>query len=106
MTKGAPVQPVQKVVNPIGEVVGEEASAATWQLDLKGKVIGFLSNGKANSAELLSAIERRLQAKYELAGVVWANKSHEAEGPGRPAPSFIIDRLSSGAVAVLAASGD
>lgn len=97
---------MQKVVNPIGEVVGEAASEATWTLDLTGKTIGFLSNGKANSAELLQAVERRMRAKYDLAGVAWANKSIEAEGPGRPAPGFIIDRLSSGVVAVLAASGD
>lgn len=97
---------MQKVVNPIGAVVGEEASQATWHLDLNGQTIGFLSNGKANSAELLKAVERRLLAKYNLAGVVWANKSIEAEGPGRPAPPEILDRLSSGVVAVLAASGD
>ena len=96
---------MQKVVNPIGEVVGE-ASEATWQVDLSGKTIGFLSNGKANSAELLAAVQRRLQAKYDIANVVWANKSREAEGPGRPAPPEIIERLSSGVVAVLAASGD
>lgn len=97
---------MQKVVCPIGEVVGEEASQATWTIDLSGKTVGFLSNGKANSAELLAAVERRMRAKYDLGGVVWANKSIEAEGPGRPAPLDIIDRLSSGVVAVLAASGD
>ena len=97
---------MQKVVNPIGAVIGEEASQATWRIDLTGKTIGFLSNGKANSAELLKAVERRMQVKYDLAGVVWANKSIEAEGPGRPAPAEILNRLSSGVVAVLAASGD
>lgn len=97
---------MQKVVNPIGGIVGEEATDATWRIDLTGQRIGFLSNGKANSAELLKAVERRMVAKYNLAGVVWANKSVEAEGPGRPAPQPILDRLSSGLVAVLAASGD
>jgi hypothetical protein len=97
---------MQKVVNPIGEVVGEEATQASWRIDVTGKTIGFLSNGKANSAELLQVIEKRMRAKYDLAGVVWANKSIEAQGPGRPATTEIIDRLSSGAVAVLAASGD
>lgn len=97
---------MQKVVNPIGEIVGEDASEATWTLDLRGQTVGFLSNGKANSAELLEAVERRLVAAYDLGGVVWANKSIEAEGPGRPASLEIIDRLSSGVVAVLAASGD
>jgi hypothetical protein len=95
-----------KVVSPIGELFAAEAAAATWTLNPRGKVIGFLSNGKPNSAELLAVIQRRLEARHELGGVVWANKSHEASGPGLPAPPDIIDRLSSGVVAVLAASGD
>jgi hypothetical protein len=97
---------IVKVVSPIGELFAAEASDATWRINPEGKVIGFLSNGKPNSAELLSIIQRRIEAKYKLGGVVWANKSHEASGPGLPAPPEIIDRLSSGVVAVLAASGD
>ncbi len=97
---------MQKVVNPIGHIVAEEATEATWRVDLTGKTIGFLSNGKANSAELLQKVEALLRARYDLAGVVWANKSLEAEGPARPAPPKIISRLSSGVIAVLAASGD
>lgn len=97
---------MQKVVNPIGLVEAEEASDASWRIDLTGKTVGFLSNGKANSAELLGKVEQFLRARHDLAGVVWANKSLEAEGPGKPAPPEILDRLSSGVVAVLAASGD
>lgn len=95
-----------KVVSPIGEIRAAAATEATWRLDPAGKTIGFLSNGKVNSAELLEALQRRTSARYDLGGVVWANKSREAQGPAMPAPPEIIDRLSSGAVAVLAASGD
>jgi hypothetical protein len=95
-----------KVVNPIGDLFAAEATQASWRINPKGKVIGFLANGKANSAELLAAVQRRLEASHQLAGVVWANKSHEASGPGLPATPEILSRLSSGVVAVLAASGD
>lgn len=97
---------MQKVVNPIGEVIAEEASDAVWRVDLRGQRLGILCNGKARSAELLAAVAERMVARYDLAGVVWANKTLEAEGPGRPAPPEILERLSSGVVAVLAASGD
>lgn len=97
---------VVKVVSPIGQLFAAEASDATWRVDITGQTIGFLSNGKANSAELLAALQRRIVARHDVAGVVWANKSLEAQGPGMPAPPDIVDRLSSGVVAVLAASGD
>jgi hypothetical protein len=97
---------VQKVVNPIGEVVAEEATDATWRVNLAGARLGVLCNGKARSAELLAAVARRCVDRFGVADVVWANKSIEAEGPGRPAPPEILDRMSSGVVAVLAASGD
>jgi len=97
---------MEKVVNPIGEFTAEQATQATWKLDLRGKTIGLLANGKPNSAELLQAVGRLIESKYDVDRVVWANKTLEAEGPGRPAPVEILDRLSSGAVVVLAASGD
>ena len=97
---------VQKVVDPIGVVSGPEGSGATWTVDLRGQVLGLLSNGKANASPLLEAVAARLDSRYGLAGIIRADKSHEASGPGLPAPPDIIDRLASGSVAVLTASGD
>ena len=97
---------MQKVVDPIGHVLSADVSAATWRVDLNGQTLGILCNGKAKASELLEAVASRLASRFELAGIVRADKSHEASGPGLPAPPDIIDRLASGAVAVLVASGD
>jgi hypothetical protein len=83
-----------------------ESVDTTWRVDITGKTVGLLSNGKTNSVELLTAVEKRLRERYGAADVIWANKTLEGEGPGLPAPLDIIERMSSGAVAVLVASGD
>ncbi|MAT03871.1 MAG: hypothetical protein CL424_02350 [Acidimicrobiaceae bacterium] len=95
-----------KVVDPIGEIAGTASTGETWQLDLTGQTLGILCNGKANASPLLEAVAARLALKFNLAGIIRADKSHEASGPGLPAPPEMIDRLASGAVAVLVASGD
>ena len=97
---------MQKLVDPTGAISGTAATGETWQLDLNGQTLGILCNGKAKASELLEAIAQRLGQRFELAGIVRADKSSEAAGPARPATTEIIDRLSSGAVAVLVASGD
>ena len=96
----------QSVVDPRGVVAGSNAVASTWHVDIAGATVGFLVNGKPNAENLLRAVERRLQHELGLESSVWANKMTEAEGPSQPATEAIYTRLSSGAIAVLAASGD
>lgn len=97
---------MQKLVDPTGAIAGVEGTGETWQLDLNGQTLGLLCNGKAKASDLLEAVARRLGERFDLAGLIRADKSQEAAGPARPATPEIIDRLSSGAVAVLVASGD
>ena len=94
-----------QVVDPIVMVASMDAGGS-WRVDPTGRTLGFLTNGKPNADALLQAIERRLRTRFELAGVVWANKTAECDGPGWPATDEVLHRLAGHAVAVLAASGD
>ena len=95
-----------QVISPTGLEPVPEGSDESWQLDVRGQIIGILWNGKPNADNLFRVIERRLMADYGIAGTVWADKQSEARGPALPATEDIFHRLSSGAVAVLVGSGD
>jgi hypothetical protein len=72
-----------------------------------GSRIGLLANGKPNADVLLDVINARVAAAYpELGPPIVLNKGTGAKGPGDAATEAQYDELSSGAVAVLAASGD
>ncbi|HEV7679602.1 MAG TPA: hypothetical protein VGQ42_13640 [Candidatus Dormibacteraeota bacterium] len=95
-----------KVVSPIGEIGSGRFPAAARPASLDGAVLGLLSNGKPNSANLLDEIAAQLGERYRLGEPVRANKTESAHGPAHGATEAILERLSSGTVAVLTASGD
>jgi hypothetical protein len=95
-----------QVISPTGVVPVHEASDEGWQLDVRGKTVGILWNGKPNADNLFRIIERRLIDDYGIAGTVWVDKHAEAQGPALPATEAIFKKLTSGAIAVLVGSGD
>ena len=98
---------VVDVLSPTGPSVGRELELSSeWVVDLRGARVGFLSNGKPKSEELLVALERRIQERYGISESVWANKTRDCLGPGVGASEEVLGRLTTGVVAVLAASGD
>jgi hypothetical protein len=95
-----------QVIDPTGIVPAPQTAGSAWQLDVRGKTIGFLWNGKPNADNLFRVIERRLTESFGIAGTIWVDKLTEAHGPAMPATESMFDKLSSGAVAVITGSGD
>jgi hypothetical protein len=73
---------------------------------LAGNVVGLLTNGKPNADKLLRNLGDALAATHGVGDVMWLDKTASADGPGFAAPDWMLELLSSGAVAVLTASGD
>jgi hypothetical protein len=95
-----------QVIDPRGVMPMPTPSGDRWQLDVRGKTIGILWNGKPNADNLLRVIERRLRSSFGIADTIWVDKLADGHGPALPATEAMFDKLSAGAVAVLAASGD
>jgi hypothetical protein len=96
-----------KVVSPIGQAGSGRFPPADRPASLDGAVLGLLSNGKPNAANLLDEIVAQLSERFRLAQPVRIDKTHDgASGPAHGAKDWMIERLSSGTVAVLTASGD
>ena len=95
-----------EVVNPMGAGATATSELAPHPGALRGKTLGVLCNGKPNADKLLGALAQRFVQEHDMADVLWMDKVDLAKGPGDPCPEDLIDRLSSGTVAVLAASGD
>lgn len=93
-----------RVVDPTRPTLDARGALAPRQAKLRG-TIGLLSNGKPNATMLLQALEERLR-DYGVTEFLWLDKSRNALGPSQASPEWMIQRLTSGTVAVLAASGD
>ena len=94
------------VLDPTGIAHDDVDADAPWSVDLRGKTLGVLWNGKPNADNMFRILSKRLQDTYGVADIMWINKSEVAEGPGRPATDEILDQLAAGTVAVLTGSGD
>jgi len=73
---------------------------------LDDQVIGLMTNGKQNADVLLEAVAAELRTRFALREPFRANKAASGSGPSQGAPAPMIDRLASGTIAVLVASGD
>jgi hypothetical protein len=56
---------------------------------LKGKTIGFISNGKEGTKGHFAQLERMLREELEVAQVIWRTKSNYSA----PADAHIIDEI-------------
>jgi hypothetical protein len=95
-----------KVVDPTGVVPVLAEAEGSWSLDMRGKTLGVLWNGKPNADNLFRVMERRLTEQFGVADTIWVDKLAMARGPALPASEEMFDKLSSGAIAVLSGSGD
>ena len=90
------------LLDPTVEALPDNTNMAPRPLDLNGKVLGLLANGKRNSDQLLDAVASLLQDTYQLKDVVRVNKRDVS----RPAPQGIVDELVGKCDAVITAIGD
>lgn len=95
-----------KVVDPTGVVPVLAESTGSWTLDMHGKTLGVLWNGKPNADNLFRVIERRMRENFGVAETIWVDKLQMARGPALPASEEMFEKLTSGAIAVLSGSGD
>lgn len=91
-----------KLLDPTVKPLQGSASLAPRPLDLNGKVLGLLANGKRNADRLLDAVAALLQERYQVKGVVRVNKGD----PSRPAPEPIMDDLLKQCDVVITGIGD
>jgi hypothetical protein len=95
------------VHDPIAPERSDRETLAPRPTLAPGARIGLLANGKPNADVLLHVIHARIAREYpELGPPIVLNKGTEALGPSNSASEAQFERLTSGAIAVLAASGD
>jgi hypothetical protein len=85
---------------PEGRVRTLPISPAPRLGELKGKVIGFMQNGKPNADILLSRLANLLQKKYGLMGIRSKAKPRPTE------PAAFIEELANECQGVVNAIGD
>jgi hypothetical protein len=96
-----------RVFDPIAPERDDREKLAPRPRLIPGARIGLLANGKPNADVLLEAVHARVAAEYpELGPPIVLNKGTEGLGPSNSASEAQFEVLSSGAIAVLAASGD
>ena len=89
-----------KLLVPEGRVRTTPISPASRLGELKGKVIGFLHNGKPNADILLSRLASLMQKKYGLLETRSRSKPRVSE------PADFIEELASECQGVVNALGD
>jgi hypothetical protein len=77
------------VLNPVAEARAPELPLAQRQVDLRGKMIGFLNNKKANAGLLLENIENILRSRFGEFSTVKGEKN-----AAMAAPDEVLTRLS------------
>jgi hypothetical protein len=96
-----------QVFDPIAAERRDHDQLAPRPVLSAGARIGLLANGKPNADVLLDVVHSHVAAAFPgLGPPIVLNKGTGAAGPGDAATDAQYEALSSGAVAVLAASGD
>jgi hypothetical protein len=90
-----------RVLDPTNETKAAAGQLAVRPATLKGKTIGFISNGKEGTKGYFAQLERQLREVFGVADVVWRTKSNYSA----PADASIIDEIK-GWQAVVAGVGD
>ena len=71
---------ILRVFDPTNEVKLAGIQPAVRPPSLKGKVIGFISNGKEGTKGYFTQLDRMLREDLGVADVVWRTKSTTARG--------------------------
>jgi hypothetical protein len=76
-----------RVLNPTSESKVTALEPAPRLKSLKGKTVGFISNGKEGTAGFFAHVDRLLRERYQVAEVILRTKSNYSA----PAEDEIID---------------
>jgi hypothetical protein len=80
-----------RVLDPTNEIKATGGQPAVRPTTLKGKTVGFISNGKEGTKGYFAELERQFREVFGVADVVWRTKSNFSA----PADAAIVGRLSS-----------
>ena len=78
---------ILRILDPTNELKAAGARPAERPSSLKGRTVGFISNGKEGTKGYFTQLERMLREDLGVADVVWRTKSNYSA----PADAHIID---------------
>ena len=80
---------ILRVLDPTNERKPAGGQAAPRLASLKGKTVGFISNGKEGSAGFFAHLDRMLRDEFGVADVVFRRKANYSA----PAQAAIVDEI-------------
>ena len=80
---------ILRVLDPTNEMRRADGRLAPRPSSLKGKTVGFISNGKEGTKGYFSKLEAMLRQDLGVADVVWRTKSNFSA----PADTHIVDEI-------------
>ena len=80
---------ILRVLDPTNEMKVVGGQPAARPPSLKGKTIGFISNGKEGTKGYFAQLERMLREELQVAHVIWRTKSNYSA----PADAHIVDEI-------------
>jgi hypothetical protein len=80
---------ILRVLDPTNERKTAGGEAAPRPLSLKGKTIGFISNGKEGTAGYFAHLDRMLRDEFGVADIVYRRKTNYSA----PAGAAIVDEI-------------
>jgi hypothetical protein len=80
---------ILRVFDPTNEMKLADIQPAVRLSSLKGKIVGFISNGKEGTKGYFTQLDRMLREDLGVADVVWRTKSNYSA----PADAHIIDEV-------------
>jgi hypothetical protein len=90
------------ILDPTSPPLAVDARMATRPMDLNGKVLGLLNNGKLNAANLLDEVGELLSERYEFAKVIKGSKPNAST----PCPEQIVKEFASSCDVLVTSNGD
>ena len=90
-----------RVLDPTNELKAAGGKPAARPASLKGKTVGFISNGKEGTKAYFAHLERMLREELGVGKIVWRTKSNYSA----PADADIVDEIKQWQ-AVVAGVGD
>jgi hypothetical protein len=79
-----------RVLDPTNEMKAAGTQPAPRPSSLKGKTVGFISNGKEGTKAYFAHVDRMLREEFGVTDVVWRTKSNYSA----PADKHIVDEIS------------
>jgi len=85
-----------RVYDPTHEMKTAGSALAPRLASFKGKIVGFITNGKEGTKGFFTHLDRMLRDEFGVAEVVWRQKTNYSA----PADAYIIDEARQWHVAV------